>query len=164
MSIKTLDRIFDFPIAKSNLSIIKRNANLSDSIRISQENEGKLPTLGDFIKELSNNELYKDKETRSWYWLSGKGLKLNGYCKINYDSCELEEVSKQEWDALPIKQRAYAFAGDNNLCICVDDRTGYGILILAADMGHEGITDNVSYIGASEDKSGLLRKQDNFNN
>jgi hypothetical protein len=85
---------------------------------------GRLPSISEFISAMGDPQKYM-KIGGAWHWLGDEGLKVSGYCKIDYEALRLVEMpSKAEWDKLPLEQKAYVHGGSGpvafDVCGCQD--------------------------------------------
>ena len=131
-----------------SITILHQKGNYADSMKIASQNGGRLAPLKEFITQLKDDAFYQQAKG-AWYWLDGKGLDLVGHCRIDYDKGTLNKVTKEAWDSLPIRERAYAWKGSGPLALGVlyvrDGRLGVG-----ADFGPLNVAPRVAFVGLGE--------------
>jgi hypothetical protein len=146
-------------------------ADFLGSKRIAAEHNGRLATLKEFISALrSDPSLFA---ASSIYWLGDKpGLRIAGFCRIDYEKEALVQVPKREWSALPLHEKAYANWGQGHISIGIfgidsQYRRRYGELVVSA-RSRPGDSARVAYVPLGDEASksehrhgklkGLVRK------
>jgi hypothetical protein len=129
-------------VSRSMIQIVNQSANYQDSKRIAAENGGRLVTLKEFITALKTDSTLFDRSRRNWYWLGDEpGLKLSGYCKIDYENGTIASISEKKWNALPLEEKAYAYEGNGPLALYIDY---YGRGVRRLDVDANDVPANVA--------------------
>ena len=132
--------------------ILDQCATRSEAKRIATVNGSRLISVKEFILAIKDPTQYKRLEGRR-YWTADYGLKLSGYCKIDYENGTIVKVSESEWEKLTREQRAYAYGGSGPVILSLD--YDYGGLVVDVVTWPNGVA-QVAYVEGKTSQT-LLR-------
>ena len=144
------------------ITILEHKASYTESKLITEEYGGRLATLKDMIIQLGADSTFSDRVNGQGFWLGDNpGLKVKGWCRINYLEGALEPVSREEWEELTPKDRAYSPGGLGPVALGFSYKDGDRCLSVFADIPGGFLATRIAIVKDKQDSAEpkmLLRK------
>ena len=104
--------------SKTAIQFVPQRADYSYSERVAKEHGGRLATLREFLVALKDPQQFENLKGYS-YWLSGAGLDVSKYCKLDHEKGMFVELREEEWNALPANEKVFICPGSGPLLLGV---------------------------------------------